>query len=253
MQPIHISLAAEKLGTLRLLGMEIPLTNSLLMAWVVMAILIGVSFFAGRKPKLIPSKTQLVFESLFDYVLGYMEEVFGSRKVAEKFFPLIVTIFLFIFTANMIEFTPGVGSVGFFHGEEFTPLLRSLNTDFNVTLALAIISFFAIEISGIAMLGFLKYGKKFVNVSEGVMGFFLGIMEFISEMARLVSFSFRLFGNIFAGEVLIAVTIAFLPLIAPVPLMLYELFVGLIQAAIFALLTLFFIKLAITDHSAEAH
>lgn len=243
---IHISLAAEKIGTFA----GIPITNTLLMAWAVMAFLLVTGFFIGRRVSLTPGKIQLAFEALFDYVLTYMHETFGDRRLAEKFFPLIATIFLFIFASNMLQFIPGVGSIGFFHGEgehqEFVPLLRSVNTDFNVTLALAIISFFVIEASGFIVLGFLKYSKKFVNFSSG-MGFFLGIMEFISELARLVSFSFRLFGNIFAGEVLIAVAIAFLPYFLPVPLLLYELFVGLIQAAIFALLTLFFIKLAIAE------
>lgn len=239
---IHISLAAEKIGEFA----GIPITNTLLMAWVVMGFLLITGFFIGRNVPLTPGKVQLAFEALFDYVLTYMAETFGDRRLAEKFFPFIATIFLFIFTSNMLQFIPGVGSIGFFHGKEFTPLLRSVNTDFNVTLALAIISFVVIEISGFVVLGFLKYGKKFVNFSSG-MGFFLGIMEFISELARLVSFSFRLFGNIFAGEVLIAVAIAFLPYFLPVPLLLYELFVGLIQAAIFALLTLFFIKLAIAE------
>lgn len=243
---IHISLAAEKIGRITFFGAEIPVTNTLLMAWVVMAFLLITGFFVGRHVSLAPGKVQLAFESLFDYVLTYMQETFGNRRLAEKFFPLIATIFLFIFASNMIQFIPGVGSVGFFHGKEFIPLLRSVNTDFNVTLALAIISFLVIEISGFVVLGFWKYSKKFVNFSSG-MGFFLGIMEFVSELARLVSFSFRLFGNIFAGEVLIAVAIAFLPYFLPVPLLLYELFVGLIQAAIFALLTLFFIKLAIAE------
>ena len=121
-----------------------------------------------------------------------------------------------------------------------------MNTDLNVTLALAIISFLVIELTGIITIGFLKYFTKFVNL-KSVLGFFIGIIELFSEIARLISFSFRLFGNIFAGEVLILVAIAFVPLIAPVPLMLFEVFVGFIQAAIFSLLTLFFIKIAVTE------
>jgi F-type H+-transporting ATPase subunit a len=243
---IHISLAAEKIGEIS----GFPITNTLLMSWVVMIILLTLGYFVGRRTSLVPDKVQLIFESLFDYVLSYMTETFGSRSLAEKFFPFIATLFIFIFASNMLEFIPGVGSIGFFHNDgvysEFVPLLRSVNTDFNVTLALAIISFLVIEISGIVVLGFWKYGKKFINFSSG-MNFFLGIMEFISELARLISFSFRLFGNIFAGEVLIAVALAFLPYLLPVPLMLYELFVGFIQAAIFALLTLFFVKLSIAE------
>jgi F-type H+-transporting ATPase subunit a len=121
----------------------------------------------------------------------------------------------------------------------------------NVTLALAIIAFFAIEITGILTLGFFKYAGKFLNFHSPI-GFFVGILELVSEMIRLVSFSFRLFGNIFAGSVLVMIITFLAPYIVPVPFMLFEVFVGLIQAAVFALLTLFFIKLAIMDMH-EAH
>jgi F-type H+-transporting ATPase subunit a len=165
-------------------------------------------------------------------------------------FPIISTIFLFIFTANLVQFIPGVGSIGFFQLQgttrEFVPLFRSLNTDINTTLALAIIAFMLIEVAGVVVLGFLKYFHKFVNFNS-VLGFCIGIIDLFSEIARLVSFSFRLFGNIFAGEVVIMILGSFVPVVLPVPLMLFEVFVGFIQAAIFALLTLFFIKIAITE------
>ncbi len=253
MESIHISLAAEKITE----WAGIPITNTLVTSWVVILVLLILGLVVGKNPKLIPGKLQLFFESIFSYVLGLMEETLEDKKLAQKFFPLIATIFLFIFTSNLLEFIPGVGSIGFFHGEggehtEFTPLFRSVNTDFNVTIALALISFFTIEIAGIAVLGLLKYSQKFVNFKAGVMGFFIGILELVSEIARLISFSFRLFGNIFAGEVLIGVMLFFLPYVAPVPLMLYEVFVGFIQAVIFSILTLFFLKIAITD-AHEAH
>ena len=97
-----------------------------------------------------------------------------------------------------------------------------------------------------ATLGLLKYGKKFVNVTSAL-GFLVGIIELFSEVARLVSYSFRLFGNMFAGKVMVLVILYFVPWILPVPIMLFEFFVGFIQAAIFALLTLFFVKIAITE------
>ena len=121
-----------------------------------------------------------------------------------------------------------------------------MNTDLNTTLALTVIAFIVIEVAGVATLGFLRYGKKFVNVSSAL-GFMVGIIELFSEVARLVSYSFRLFGNIFAGEVMIIVIQHFVPIVLPVPIMLFEVFVGFIQAAIFALLTLFFVKMAITE------
>lgn len=241
---IHVILSAEQLGTF----LGIPITNTLLMSWVVIAALFALSFFIGRRLTMIPGRLQTLLEWMFGYVYDYITETLESREMARRFFPLLTTIFLFIFTANMLEFIPGVGSVGIFRswGGEFVPLLRSMNTDLNVTLALAIISFFVIEVTGILTIGALKYGGKFVNV-RSPLGFVIGIIEFFSELARLVAFSFRLFGNIFAGEVLIAVAVYFVPYLGPVPFMAFEVFVGFIQAAIFALLTLFFIKIAITE------
>ncbi len=247
MSTITIDLAPNILGHV----FGIPITNTLLTAWVVMVTLIGIGYLVGRNPKLIPGKVQTAFEWLFEYVLDFMEETLGTRELAVRFFPLIVTMFLFILCSNWFDFLPILGSVGFTVGGRFVPLLRPANTDLNMTLALAIIAYLVIEITGIVTLGFLKYGSKFVNLRQGVIGFFMGLIEFVSNLARLISFSFRLFGNIFAGEVLVAVVVAFLPLVLPVPIMLFETFVGLVQAAIFALLTLVFVKLAISEPHAS--
>lgn len=248
---IHIALSPEIITTV----LGVPITNTLITSWGVLFILAGVAFFVGRNVTLVPSRVQTLVELMFSGVLDYMAETLESKDLAKRFFPLIMTLFLFIFFANVLEFTPGIGSIGFttdVRGEhEFIPLFRSVNTDLNVTLALAIIAFLVIEISGVVIIGFLKYFRKFVNL-KSALGFFIGIIELISEIARLISFSFRLFGNIFAGEVLILVLMYFMPYLLPVPLMLFELFVGFIQAAIFALLTLFFIKVAITPME-EAH
>lgn len=240
---IHVVLAPEQLGTF----WGIPLTNTLVMSWVVLAILFAVAVTIGSRIKIVPSRFQTLLEWLFGFVYDYIAETLESREMARKFFPLLTTIFLFIFTSNLIEFTPGIGSVGFFQGTEFTPLLRSVNTDLNVTLMLAILSFLVIEVTGALMIGVAKYAGKFVNFHNGAIGFFVGIIELFSEIARIISFSFRLFGNIFAGEVLILVVTFFLPYVAPVPVMMFELFVGFVQAAIFTLLTLFFIKIAVTE------
>lgn len=244
---LHIALSAERLGTF----FGLPITNTLLSAWLAMAILIIVAVIAGRKPTLIPGKVQNFFEMIFEFVIGYMTEIFGNRKRALTYFPLIATIFLFIATSNLLDFMPLMGSIGIHHGDEFLPLLRPVNTDLNVTLALAIIAVIAIEIAGIVTLGIFKYGSKFFNFSSPLK-FIVGIIEFVSELSRFISFSFRLFGNIFAGEVLLAVVSYFMPYLLPVPLMAFETFVGVVQAAVFAMLTLFFIKLAVTDpHTAH--
>lgn len=240
---IHVALSAEKLGTF----LGLPITNTLLMSWAVIILLTVIAVQVGRGVKLIPNRLQTLLEWMFGFIYDYITETLESRDLARRFFPLLLTIFLFVFASNLLEFIPGIGSVGFFHaGGEFTPLFRSANTDLNATLALAIIVFFVIEVTGIMVIGAAKYGGKFFSF-KSPLGFAVGIIEFFSELARLVSFSFRLFGNIFAGEVLILVVSFYVPYILPVPFMLFEVFVGFIQAAIFSLLTLFFIKIAITE------
>jgi F-type H+-transporting ATPase subunit a len=246
MEGIHIALAAEPV--FHFLGL--PLTGSLLLSWLVITLLIAIGVTVGKNPKLLPGRLQTVFESLFEAILSYMTEMFESATMARRYFPLIVTLFLFIFTANMITFVPGVESVGLQEGGHILGFFRPVNIDLNVTLALAIVVFFTIELSGIFVLGALKYWSKFVTFSS-VTGFVIGLIELISNVARLISFSFRLFGNIFAGHVLILVIIFFLPFFIPVPLMLFEVFVGFLQAVIFSLLTLVFIKLAVEEPHAE--
>ncbi len=251
---LHIALASERLFTI----WGLPITSSLLTMWLVMATLLGSAWLIRRKLSMMPGKAQAGIEMFFEYLLGMIEGTLGSRALAERYFPLIATIFIFIFTANMFDFLPIYGTVGLVSHEEgahgLTGLFHAANADLNTTLALAIISFFVIEVSGIMTLGVLRYGSKFVNFSGGAMGFAVGLLELIGNLARLISFSFRLFGAIFAGHVLLLVIGSFVPIIVPVPLMAFEMFIGLLQAAVFAILTMAFIKIAIEPpHGAEAH
>lgn len=246
---IHVVLKAEELGHL----FGFPITNSLLMTLITTLLLLTLSFLFSKKLMLVPGKLQAGVEWLFESVLNYMSETLESEALARKFFPLIMTIFLFLLVANELAFIPGVGSIGFTHADGFVPLLRAPAADLNMTLALAVIAFFTIEITGVIVLGFFKYAGKYVNFSSPV-NFVVGIIELISNIGRLISFSFRLFGNVFAGEVMIAVALFFVAYLLPVPLMAFEVFVGFIQAVVFSMLTLFFIKLSIMDpHGDEAH
>jgi F-type H+-transporting ATPase subunit a len=249
---ISIHLAPKVIGHL----WGIPLTNTLLTVWLVMALLILAAYLIGRNMRLVPSGTQIVFEEVIGYVHAYVGEVLENRELARRIFPLIMTIFLFILAINWIGLLPGVTSIGFYEthngAKQLVPLLYPGNTDLNITIAFAVIAFFTIEIAGVLLLGFWKYTGKFVNLSflkkfntENLLAFFIGIIELFSEIARLVSFSFRLFGNIFAGKTLLLIALFFVPLVIPVPILAFEIFVGFIQAFIFAILTLFFIKLAI--------
>jgi F-type H+-transporting ATPase subunit a len=244
---IHVAIKAEQLGTIG----GFPITNTVVASSVVFIVLTLLAVFVGRRLRMIPGRLQSVFEHLIEAAYDYVAETLESRDMARRFFPLIVTMFLFIWFANMMEFIPGIGSI-LYHGD---PLLRSVNTDLNTPLALSLIAFFVIEITGILTIGIAKYGSKFlVNPLRDPVGFAVGLIELIGELVRVVSLSFRLFGNILAGEVVLTVAKYFVPYFLPVPLMLFEIFIGTLQAAIFALLTLFFIKLAITEpHGAEAH
>ena len=237
---LHIAIAAERLWS----PFGIPVTNALLTAWVVMALLTLFAVLVGTRLRAVPGRTQAAVESLFEYVLTYSTAILGSGSLARRYFPLLMTIFLFVLTANLFHFLPVVGSVVVEGHGHTTSLFRAATTDLNFTLALAIIAVIAIEIAGIVALGALRYGSKFINFSSPV-NFVVGLIELISELSRFVSFSFRLFGNIFAGEVLLAVVALFVPYFLPVPLMMLEVFVAVIQAAVFSMLTLFFIKMAV--------
>ena len=238
----HVSIAAQTLAHLA----GFPITNSFVMSIVVLLSVLALAFVVNRLIALEPGKFQLALETVFDgYRTFITENLDNDKKTAEKFFPLLMTIIFFIFIANFLEFIPGVESVVVHHGEESVPLFRSLNADLNTTIALALISFFVIEITGVRRFG-LRYFGRFFNF-HSFMGFFVGLIELISELIRLVSFSFRLFGNIFAGGILIGVLTFFVPFILPAPFMVFEMFVGLLQGVVFSLLTLFFVKMAMTE------
>ena len=246
---MHISLSAEKIFTL--FGV-IPITNTLLMAWLAMAVLVVFAFVATKRLKTVPEGgAQNVAEAVVDGAVSFIEEAVGSRRDAERFFPIVGTIFFFVLLSNWMGILPGIGSIGFHeageHGEKFVPLFRSTNSDINMTLALAVSSVIIVHIVGVSTIGFFKHVGKYFNFSNPIL-FFVGILELVGEVAKMVSFSFRLFGNIFAGEVLLTVIAFLVPYIAPLPFLGLELFVGFMQALVFSMLTLVFLKIATEHH-----
>jgi len=220
-----------------------------------MALLVLLAFVVKGKLRMVPGRLQNFVEILVSGVFDYIAGVLESKKLALRFFPLIMTIFLFILTMNWVGLLPGVDSIGIYkesesHGEvvsKLVPFFHPPATDLNITIGFAIVAFLAIELAGVTLLGIFKYGGKFINF-RSPLAFVIGLIELLSELARLISFSFRLFGNIFAGKTLLMV-VMFLatPYLLPVPLIAYEVFVGFIQAFIFAILTLFFIKIAVEE------
>ncbi len=245
---IHLApLALFHIGT-------IAISNTFVTALTVSALLIIFAFFVGRGVTLKPGKFQAMLELLVMYPYGFVRETLGNDRLAERLFPLVMTIFLFVLSVNWFGLLPFVASIGItenVHGtSKLIPFFYPGATDLNLTLALALIAFFAIEIAGIATLGLLKYSGKFITF-KSPLAFMVGMIELISELVRLISFSFRLFGNIFAGKVLMLVIMLFVPYLLPVPFLIFETLVGFIQAAIFALLTLFFTKIAVEMHEEE--
>ena len=246
MQP-HISLAAEKIGYI----FGIPVTNSILMTWLTMLVLIIFSILATRKISIVPGFIQSIAEIVLDGLYNLYKSVVGEHHV-KTFFPLLATIFLFIVVANWGGLFPGVGPIGIRETddtgghEKFTPLFRGATADLNTTLALAIVSVLAIQYYGTKTLG-ISYFKKFINLSNPIM-FGIGLLEIVSEVSRVLSFAFRLFGNIFAGEVLLTVIAFLMPVFAPLPFLGLELFVGFIQALVFSMLTAVFLSMATVAH-----
>lgn len=250
MSNVTISLASEAVGSIG--GFEIR--NTMLMAWLAMAVLIilglGIRLSALR---LIPGRFQafleLVITGLYDLFAGVVED----DKLARKFFPLLATMLIFIVLGNWMGILPGVGSItiqGMHEGHEMAiPLFRSMNADVNMTLAIAIFAIIAVQTFGAWELGPGHYASKFLFPPwKNPVKTFVGLLEILSEFSRIISFTFRLFGNIFAGEVLLLVIAYLSPYIAPIPFLGMELFVGLVQGLVFTLLTTVFLKIAVTSH-----
>lgn len=244
--PLHIEIAAERIFELG----SMPITNTLLSSVVAVGLLLCAGFFI-RRDAMAPSLFQNIFEVIVEKFFGIMEPMFGSRARAEQYMPLIFTLFLFVLTSNWLGIVPGVGSIGLYEkidGEEtFIPLFRTAASDLNTTLALGVVAIVLVHIFGIAAIGFRKHAGKFFSFKSPI-DLFTGVLELISEIAKILSFSFRLFGNIFAGEVLLIIVAFLAPYLIPVPFLALELFVGFIQALVFAMLTMVFIRIATARH-----
>ncbi|ACL23909.1 F0F1 ATP synthase subunit A [Chloroflexus aggregans] len=277
--PPHVEVAAEVIFD----GIPgFPITNSFIVTIIVDILLIAIAFAATRNLQMVPRGLQNVMEFALDALYNLFRNI--NAKYVATAFPLVTTIFLFVLLGNWFGLLPGVGSIGVCHekkdmhgvvdqrlaltgpasvlaaeseevhdtcaaqGKKLVPLFRAPAADLNFTFAIAAISFVFIEYWGFRALG-PGYLKKFFNLN-GIMSF-VGIIEFISELVKPFALAFRLFGNIFAGEVLLVVMAFLLPLLLPLPFYGFEVFVGFIQAVIFALLTYAFLNIAVTGHDEE--
>lgn len=251
-----IPLSAEPV--FHFLGLTI--TNSILFG-LVMAVLILVLFtIAARRSEARPhSKWAFAVENLMEFVLGLGEENLGSRARAIKFMPLLLTLFTFILFSNLGALIPGVGTVNVSTPEGQTPLLRAFTTDLNATLAMAILTIGTIQVVAIRELGIKKHLQHyFTNKPYNPMNFFIGVIEVMGEFIRIITLSMRLFGVIYAGEVLIHVVGALagnFGWAATFPIYLLEVFFGVIQAYLFMMLSMVYLSIAThqEDHSDSDH
>lgn len=272
--PPHVVLPAEAVFHFG----PIPIYNTMLTAWLSILVL-SLLFVGGtRRMRLIPRGLQNLVEALVEVMLDRVEGVAGKEN-GRRFFPVVATIFLFVITNAWTSLLPGFNVIGFGemgeykgalmgHAQAFIvkePLFRLANTDINVPLALAIMSFIFVEYWGISSVGFTAYASKFVRVgqfarkgviskfSAAVETIFVGPIELLSEFIRIISFTFRLFANMTAGEVLL-ITIAFIvPWFVAVIFYALELLIGFVQALVFGLLTLVFATMAVAHHGEEHH
>lgn len=274
----QIVFTPETLAHIPIAGLDFPLTNTLLTSWLVMALLIVVSILATRQMKLVPSGMQNLLEAAIEAIFNLIKSVAGEER-GRKFFPVVATIFLFVLVSNWLGLLPGFGPIYLkervTQGEEVgPPLLRAPSTDLNMTLALALISVTLTQVYGMQALGIWGYISRFINIrnlfrfffppkrgekrrigllAQAGLDIFIGLIELISEAAKILSFSFRLLGNIFAGEVVLLIMAFFAPFFLPLIFFVFETFVGFIQAFVFAVLTLVFMTLATTSHQSESH
>jgi F-type H+-transporting ATPase subunit a len=261
----QIAVPADKLFNIG----PFPVFNTFLITVLSGLIVLLLFFVATRNLRLIPGKTQNLVEWIFQSLLNLCEEVAGKRN-GRRFFPWVATIFLLVLVANWWEVIPGIETIGtinheapnckgvftsiFLTGSQsncITPWLRPPSTDLNFTLALAIVSFIMTQAYGFAVLGAGKQLGRYFTLREGPMGLIVGLLELVLEPLRIVSLSFRLFGNLFAGDVLLLVISFLLPVVGAIPFYFLELFVGFIQAFVFAFLTLIFMTLGTTVHGHE--
>ena len=246
------------------LGMfEFAITNTMLSAWITTLLLIAIFVIGVRRASMVPGRLQNLVEIAVETLLSFVDSVIG-KDLGRKVFPLIATIFLFVVFNAWIALIPLWPSLGFkdADGEIAAHLLRSAGTDLNMPLALALVSFVFVEFWGLRMLGF-GYVSKFIPIGPFVhnirrrqifpafIAVFVGFLEGISELVRIVSFTFRLFGNMTAGEVLVLMAAFLVPFVATIFVYGLELLVGIVQALIFAGLTLVFVTVAITAHEEE--
>jgi F-type H+-transporting ATPase subunit a len=248
-----------------------PVTNAYINSTLAVLFFLVIGFLLRTRTAMIPRGLQNFAEATLEWVLGFIDQVTHDRKKSMRFLPIIGGLFFFILVSNWMGLLPGTGSIGRYlimHGQmELVPILRPANSDLNMTLAMSVFAIFASHILGVFSIGFFKYANKYikvgdliasfkkggVNIMAAAIEFVIGIIETFLEAAKIASLSFRLFGNIFAGEVLLTVITGLIAYGVPLPFMFLEVLVGIIQATVFSLLTLTYLTIATAPVHGHGH
>ncbi|MBI2031126.1 MAG: F0F1 ATP synthase subunit A [Candidatus Levybacteria bacterium] len=242
---MHSSFAAESVVQIGIF----KVTNALINALFVDIIIIAICYLVAKNIKLIPgylqNATELIIHSFYE-----MTESVAQEK-AKIIFPFFMSFFIFILLSNWTALLPGVTSIGFFKDHELVPLMRGATSDLNTTLGLALVSIAATHIMSIRAVGVKDYLSRYISLNP--INLFIGILEIISEITKVISLSFRLFGNIFAGEIVLFTVSGIFAFLFPIPFLTLEIIVGLVQALVFSMLTMAFMAILTTPHHQPDH
>ncbi len=253
----------------------LPITNTLIHTLLVDGILIGLSIYLSKKINILSNGLQAIVEPVIEGLYSLTESIAPTQKALKAIFPFVATFFLFIFVSNFTGLLPGVGTIGFFPAEnnivesahavtenkdqyvenekkevehKFVPLLRGATSDINVTLALSVVSVVATHILSIMLTGWKDYLSRWISFNP--INLYVGLLELIAEFTKIISLSFRLFGNIYAGEVALHTISSLFAFLAPIPFLLLESIVSIVQALVFSILTLVFMSVLTKSHHA---
>ncbi|MCJ7604741.1 MAG: F0F1 ATP synthase subunit A [Dehalococcoidales bacterium] len=249
----------------------LPITNTLIASWITVIFLVVLSWVVTRRMKIVPGRLQVAFEFMLGWIYSLCESIAGEKN-GRKFFPVVCTIFLFVLFNAWLSLIPGFGSIEITVNGNHQELLRGANTDINTPMAVALVSFVFVLYFGLKTIGmgfvrqYINFGPFFrsigqvfrgkfnlMNIFSGAVDIFVGLLELLSMFIRIISFTFRLFGNMTAGEILLLIAAFLIPWVMAVPFYGLELLVGFVQALIFSGLTLVFVTMAVTPHGEEAH
>jgi F-type H+-transporting ATPase subunit a len=238
-----VSFAAEPIIRLGFFN----ITNSLLDTFLVDGLLIAMMVAINKKISLIPGMLQNLIEMAIEAFYEITESVAGEN--ASRIFPYLMSFFLFILLANWSGLIPGISAIGLKEGNTIVPFLRPATSDLNTTLGLALISLVATHVMSIRVTGIKDYVGRYISLNP--LNLYIGILEAIGEIVKVVSLSFRLFGNIFAGEIVLGTVSTIFAVLFPLPFLMLEVVVGLVQALVFSMLTMAFMAVLTTPHHHE--